>query len=724
MDYRVTDEALTQSANSIRSKSGSSAPIPWDNLTGFKSAIDSISTGGDGTSDVAIKSSDAAGVDLDIADTNGNVLVRFANGHIQTKEFNSENLTKEIVLGSYHTDSASGAVAAFDDGADNIPVKDLTINIKPVQSGSDDPSPTNVRAIGGWTGVVIKRFGKNLLEPFSGSNSYTRGTTVDVQSNGTMRAHGTVTTAGSTWLAPIKTVSIKSCGFAVGDTLMISCGPNAALAVRFIDSGGTQIRQSVSATYESPVTDTIPAGTVSFTYVYQFSTAKVTLGDVVDITTWFQIERGSHFTGFAAYQSDAYEVAFPSSAGTVYGGTLDAINGVLTVNFGLLSHTFGELTEASGTVPSGYTLKNLRLSENFPADTWLNDMMCNIATPSSTSNAENVVRFSNDKTYCIFTLPSNLDSSTPVVVAYPLASSRTYSVDPALISTLLGKNTIYADTGDVTVTYRADPTLAAFVQDVQINGNSILNNGIANMPIASSSSPGVVKVGSGLQVGSSNELETNPASLNNTKAGTDAVKPLVPSVQHAAAFYGLAKAAGDTSQSQSANSVGTYTDDAKAAIQRMLGLYNRGELIANVTTTEDATEIVVNTDLSGQAFRLTKLIAIFSAGPSTTGATDSFYGQFVGFDENNTQKTMSFPSLQYVTGTSDMFAKITLRVEPGMPITCEAIISIHEGNTQYVKGMPKPFIIDYITSFRIYQSASNKSLIPAGSNLKVYGVRA
>lgn len=49
MDYSVKSEALTQSADSIRSKTGSSASIPWDNLTGFKAAIDAIQTGGGST---------------------------------------------------------------------------------------------------------------------------------------------------------------------------------------------------------------------------------------------------------------------------------------------------------------------------------------------------------------------------------------------------------------------------------------------------------------------------------------------------------------------------------------------------------------------------------------------------------------------------------------------------------------------------------------------------
>lgn len=56
------------------------------------------------------------------------------------------------------------------------------------------------------------------------------------------------------------------------------------------------------------------------------------------------------------------------------------------------------------------------------------------------------------------------------------------------------------------------------------------------------------------------------------KAGDDAVKPIVVNHAHEAAFYGLAKAAGDTTQKASANAVGTYTESAKEAICRMLGV--------------------------------------------------------------------------------------------------------------------------------------------------------
>lgn len=50
---------------------------------------------------------------------------------------------------------ASGAIASFTDGADDLPVEDLTVSIVPKQAGSGTPSPSNVRAISGFTEANI-----------------------------------------------------------------------------------------------------------------------------------------------------------------------------------------------------------------------------------------------------------------------------------------------------------------------------------------------------------------------------------------------------------------------------------------------------------------------------------------------------------------------------------------------------------------------------------------
>lgn len=110
------------------------------------------------------------------------------------------------------------------------------------------------------------------------------------------------------------------------------------------------------------------------------------------------------------------------------------------------------------------------------------------------------------------------------------------------------------------------------VTDVQINGTTILSQGVANIPLASSSALGVVKAISmeGLYIKSDGSIIVNKADSASVKAGTAERLPIVPSTQHESTFYGLAKAASDSTQSASANAVGTYTENAKSAISAML----------------------------------------------------------------------------------------------------------------------------------------------------------
>lgn len=117
--------------------------------------------------------------------------------------------------------------------------------------------------------------------------------------------------------------------------------------------------------------------------------------------------------------------------------------------------------------------------------------------------------------------------------------------------------------------------LSSYLTDVQINGTSVVTNGVANVPIATTSGQlGVVHTASdqGLTIDSSGKISVYQAESWMIKGGTRSNNPVTPIRQHESAFYGLAKAAGDTTQSQSSNAVGTYTNEAKAAIRTMLGL--------------------------------------------------------------------------------------------------------------------------------------------------------
>ena len=129
------------------------------------------------------------------------------------------------------------------------------------------------------------------------------------------------------------------------------------------------------------------------------------------------------------------------------------------------------------------------------------------------------------------------------------------------------------------------------VDDVQINGTSILQNGVANIPLANSNDFGVVKLNGnyGIQQNSSKLAVINRGNDSEIKLGTNAYKPIVPYSQHMSTFYGLAKSAGDTTQSTSSNAVGTYTDSAKTAIKNMLGVIDGGGTISETITGTDPT---------------------------------------------------------------------------------------------------------------------------------------
>lgn len=138
------------------------------------------------------------------------------------------------------------------------------------------------------------------------------------------------------------------------------------------------------------------------------------------------------------------------------------------------------------------------------------------------------------------------------------------------------------------------------VSDVQVNGTSMLSNGVANIPIANSNELGVVQsdAAKGIQIEQNGTISINPATMavlkNPWTASTSNYRPVVAATEHTATFYGLAAAAGDTTQSQSDNAVGTYTSEAKTAIQQMLDVPSNSNMSAYATKTDTVLETTLS----------------------------------------------------------------------------------------------------------------------------------
>ena len=178
------------------------------------------------------------------------------------------------------------------------------------------------------------------------------------------------------------------------------------------------------------------------------------------------------------------------------------------------------------------------------------------------------------------------------------------------------------------------------VTDVQVNGTSVLSSCVANIPLADDTNPGTVKINDsyGFEIDSTGLLKTKAASASNIKAGTNSYRPIASNHVHEAAFYGLATAAGDSTQSSSSNAVGTYTEDAKRAIQEMLGLT---PLIATITVTNNTVSLdKTNTEILDaiQHGREVYIVANRQYRYSSDAVTTRFYYTLksITYDSNDT----------------------------------------------------------------------------------------
>ena len=150
---------------------------------------------------------------------------------------------------------------------------------------------------------------------------------------------------------------------------------------------------------------------------------------------------------------------------------------------------------------------------------------------------------------------------------------------------------------------------AGSVKDVKVNGTSIVDSetGEAEIPLATSDIPGIGKVNPGYGISLYNGIfRVETAPTNRIRDGVDAVANVTARNQHESVFYGLAKAAGDTTQASSDNAVGTYTDSAKAAIKSMLNISVVGPEAVTVTGTDPVITGVPNTRyICGEVYSVT-----------------------------------------------------------------------------------------------------------------------
>lgn len=326
------------------------------------------------------------------------------------------------------------------------PLRKLLIPFTPVQSGTGDPSPTNIRPIAGWTGLNINRTGKNLFDK-------TVSPLVGYITSGNAIANFNVTRTVYCPCTPNTTYTVskkQSSRFAVAYTKELPViGSNVYGAIT--NNAATQI---------SITTGADAMYIVVFCYHANYDTD--TYQDIVDT---LQVEIGSTATAYEPYSGTTVPVSWQTEAGTVYGGTLDALTGVLTVD--RVAYTSDgtdyndwSLTEQQNNI-NRFNIAKSKLPHN-PKNSSTGNLLCNWLKSSTSTEAWNGFIGSTGNFLCYVPADVIADRTAwaayttehPLMFVYELDEPYTIQLDPVTLSTLKGDNVIWTDiNGDNTIVY-------------------------------------------------------------------------------------------------------------------------------------------------------------------------------------------------------------------------------------------------------------------------------
>jgi len=351
---------------------------------------------------------------------------------------------------------ASGAIASgyFQPGS-NL---DVTVGVEPAQSGTGDPSPTNVRPITGWSAIRIYTAGRNLLDNIqSQESSEISGVTFTKNSDGSIGVNGTSTAAeGSTsayllWsraatgnLArrlPAGSYVLSGCPAGGSTTtfwMRAQCTRNGSLVALGTDTG-------------SGVTFTVQDGDA---LQIQISVAS---GATADNLTFFPMVRLASDTNAAyeQYAGSIYPVTISTEAGTVYGGAYNTKTGALTVDRALVTYDGSETWSASGSYANTFYR---RLTSTKVEGDIISNLFAEETTGLSSIGVWQTFYASNGNLF--FRADSTITSvddwkawlaDNPVQVVYPLEQSVSYAAPTVVVPALGGISNVWCDAGDVTV---------------------------------------------------------------------------------------------------------------------------------------------------------------------------------------------------------------------------------------------------------------------------------
>lgn len=335
---------------------------------------------------------------------------------------------RRILLNTPHIVTASGSIASFNTDM-KAPLKECKIHFLPVQSGSGDPSPDNIRPITGWTGLNICLTGNNIWD--------------EVLVEGPLGSSGTViigsSTRRTTSFIPVK-----------GGSTYRFCGPNKAAygRIAYCDKDKNPIYVDI--------TNGIPIG--PFTARDGACYMQVTLGSSYGTVYGNDISFNypSSDTVYHAHEGNEIQQVSFGENGTIYGGYVDLLKGELIEEWKEV-----DLGSLNWSKMNNYNVYSAKIADMVSAMITQTVMAENYKFFSATSSIVTMPDKSiknHDSNNSVYVMDTDYTTSSDVSafktamagmkMVYKLATPITYQLTPQQLKSLKGINNIWSDTND------------------------------------------------------------------------------------------------------------------------------------------------------------------------------------------------------------------------------------------------------------------------------------
>lgn len=308
---------------------------------------------------------------------------------------------------------------------------------------------SNICPISGWTGANLIVRGKNLWRISHLNKTSHNGLTFAIADDeSSIIVNGTATANANV------TVALKNQRIIPDGTYTYSCSSGASMMMTKYAGGQSRWINS-GASFTKAGVDFPEYAYVTFASGSSYTNERIT----------FQLETGTTATAFEPYQGDDLSIDWSSTAGTVYGGSLHVNedgSGTLTVDRGYAA--LGAFTWESYNVTQGKLFRLASLSsviKNMPTTVAANLICSMYRTVAQNQRADLTIQGNNKYVDIIDNRFSTAEAfkaamtENNVQLVYELATPQTYTLTAPQISTLLGSNVMWADTGEMTIEYQS-----------------------------------------------------------------------------------------------------------------------------------------------------------------------------------------------------------------------------------------------------------------------------